>query len=87
MPAFNGIVHSVRQPLGPTLVAARKQPALAQRAGLAAGQAPRLRHPPLSDQRHGGIHLHLQIALDLLVARRRAGTAAPSAQSLPVKGQ
>ena len=43
----------VGQALGPRLVAAGQQPVLAHRARLAAGQAPRLRHPALGDQRHG----------------------------------
>ena len=70
----------VRQPLRPRLVAARQQPVLAHRARLAAGESPRLRHPPLGDQRHGHVLEHQQVALDALAARREPGAAAAPPQ-------
>lgn len=70
----------VGQPLGSRLVAARQQPVLAGGAGLAAGQAPRLRHPALGDQRDGNVLQHLQVALDPLTPGCPARAAAPSPQ-------
>ena len=78
-PALSWIVHlSGRR--SARLVAAGQQPVLPHRPGLAAGEAPRLRHPPLGDERHRHVLEHLEVALDALAARRRARAAALPAQ-------
>ena len=72
----------VGQALRPALVAPRQQPVLPHRTRLATGQAPRLRDPPLGDERHGGVGQHLEVALDPLAAWRRPGAAAPPPQAV-----